>query len=125
MGSVFDRLNNRLGPQSDGIGVADLAQLPTVQRQIMRILLRELELSQAGLDAALAGLPDDRRPPQDEVEPALKTLTREGWVIRMGEGETITYRANLRRKPPSTLATSLWAALDARIEESQPPDHPS
>ena len=49
---------------------------------------------------------------------ALEALVHGGWLIRLGE-ETITYEANLRRKRGSSLAKSIWGALDARIEEQK------
>jgi hypothetical protein len=121
MSGVFDRLNKKLGDQDDsgGISPVDLAKLPPVQRQIMRLLLRELDMKESEVKDALAEGPEDKRPTEAEFDDALKELTREGWVIRMGEGENITCRANLKRKAPSTLAKSIWAALDSRIEETK------
>jgi len=92
-----------------------LANLPQVQRQLMRILLRELEMNLSSLMGLIEELPEGKRPAQPEVEEALKALALEGWVIKMGEGSLITYKANLRRKAPSTLAQSIWSTLDERI----------
>lgn len=120
MGGVFDRLNQKLGDQKDeGISPVELAKLPPVHRQLMRILLRELELTYEALSEAAAELPEDKRPTMEELDAALNDLAREGWVIRMGEGDVVKYKANLRRKAPSTLAKSIWAALDTRIEETK------
>lgn len=121
MSGVFDRLNKKLGDQDDsgGISPMDLAKLPPVQRQIMRLLLRELDMKDSEVRQAFADMPEDKRPAQADLEDALKELSREGWIIRMGEGDNISYRANIKRKPPSTLAKSIWASLDSRIEESK------
>jgi hypothetical protein len=131
MGGVFDRLNNKLGgDQSDsgGISPIELAKLPPVQRQLMRLLLRELEMTDKTLRESIAEMPEDKRPSESDLDMALKELAREGWVIKMGEGDKITYKANIRRKAPSTLAKSLWSALDTKIEETKAtpkPDAPA
>lgn len=122
MSGVFDRLNNKLGGDqndSGGISPIELAKLPPVQRLLMRMLLRELEMSDKAVREAMAQQPADKQPSDEELAEALKELQREGWVIKMGEGSVITYRANIRRKAPSTLAKSLWSALDSRIEETK------
>ena len=121
MSGVFDRLSKKLDEKDDSSGISplDLANLPQAQRQLMRILLRELEMSFSTLVKVIEELPDEKRPASVEVEEALKALALEGWVIKMGEGEHVTYRANLRRKAPSTLAQSIWSTLDARIGEAK------
>jgi hypothetical protein len=127
MGGVFDRLNNKLGDQNDsggGISPIELAKLPPVQRQLMRLLLRELEMTDVVLHQNIAEMPEDKRPSNADLESSLKELIREGWIIKMGEGDTITYKANIRRKAPSTLAKSLWSALDSKIEETKAPPKP-
>ncbi len=121
MSGVFDRLSKKLGEKDDSSGISplDLANLPQAQRQLMRILLRELEMSLSALMGLVEELPEGKRPTQAEVEEALKSLALEGWVIKMGEDAQITYKANLRRKAPSTLAQSIWSTLDARIGEAK------
>jgi hypothetical protein len=130
MGGVFDRLNNKVGGDQNegGISPIELAKLPPVQRQLMRLLLRELEMTDKALHESIAEIPEDKRPSDSDMDTALKELAREGWVIKMGEGDKITYKANIRRKAPSTLAKSLWSALDSKIEETKAtpkPDAPA
>jgi hypothetical protein len=132
MGGVFDRLTNKLGGDDDsskGPSPIELASLPPVQRTIMRMLLRELEMTDAALRQTMAEQPEDKRPSGPDLDEALKELIRDGWVIRMGEGQIITYKTNLRRRAPSTLAKSIWSALDSKIEDtvkqrSQTPEDP-
>jgi hypothetical protein len=121
MSGVFDRLSKKLEEKDDSSGISplDLANLPQIQRQLMRILLRELEMNLPSLMDAVGELPEDKRPDQAGVEEALKALALEGWVIRLGEGGMVTYRANLRRKAPSTLAQSIWSTLDSRIGQAK------
>lgn len=123
MSGVFDRLNKQISDQqqhqSDGLSPIEIAQLPPLQRQLMRMLLRELEMTDPALREALAGLPEGKRPTEDELNQALKEMVMDGWLIKLGEGDIVTYKANLRRKQPSTLAKSIWSALGSRIEEGK------
>jgi hypothetical protein len=121
MSGVFDRLSSKLGGDDDsskGPSPVELASLPAVQRSIMRMLLRELEMTDGALREAMAALPEDKRPTEADLTEAIKELSRDGWVIKMGEGQVVTYKANFRRRAPSTLAKSIWSALDSKIEDT-------
>lgn len=117
MSGVFDNLNDRIGGQDDdkGISPLDLAGLPPKQRQLMRFMVREVEMR---YEALVEMADDEWEMSRGELDSALEELTRDSWLIRLGE-ENITYEANLRRKSGSTLAKSIWAGLDAKIEEAR------
>ena len=117
MSGVFDNLNDRIGGQGEdrGISPLDLAVLPPKHRQLMRFMVREVEM---GYLALIEMADDEWEMSRDELDTALEALTRDSWLIQLGE-ENITYEANLRRKTGSTLAKSIWAGLDARIEEAR------
>ena len=117
MSGVFDNLNDRIGGQDDdkGISPLDLAGLPPAQRQLMRFMVREVEM---GYEALVEMAGDKWEMSREELDSALDELTRDSWLIRLGE-ENITYEANLRRKSGSMLAKSIWAGLDAKIEEAR------
>jgi len=118
MSGVFDRLQSQLGGQGDegGITPLDLAGLSPALRKIMRLMLREVEMSYSDLCEAAKGLPEADSLTPAELDKALDDLSRQGWLIKMGE-DKISYRVNLRRKAGSTLG--IWATLSSRIEESQ------
>ena len=117
MGGVFDNLNDRIGDTGEdrGISPLDLAGLPPKQRQLMRFMVREVQM---GYPALVDMSESEWEMTRDELDEALEALTQDSWLIRLGE-ENITYEANLRRKSGSTLAKSIWAGLDARIEEAR------
>lgn len=123
MSGVFDRLQGQLGDQGEeegGISPLELADLSPGPRQIIRLILREVEMGYPALCEAVAALTGEEHLDQAELDQALEDLTRQGWLIKMGE-DKITYRVNLRRKAGSTLG--LWGDLRSRIEKSQsPPD---
>jgi hypothetical protein len=120
MSSVFDELNKRIGAQTDDAGISplDLAELPPKLRKFMRFMLREVEVRFDDLRAYLEEEFTDEPFTDEELEEALETLVQGGWLVRLGE-DKITYEANLRRKRGSTLAKSIWGALDSRIEEQK------
>jgi hypothetical protein len=117
MSGVFDRLQSQLGSQGDegGITPLDLAGLPPALRKIMRLMLREIDMSYADLCEAASAMPEAEKLSTAELDRALDDLSRQGWLIKMGE-DRISYRVNLRRKAGSNLG--LWATLSFRIEEA-------
>ncbi len=120
MSGVFKRLHSQIGGEEEGgISPVDLVDLPANLRKVMRLMLREVEIPYAELCQAVAAMPEKDRLSRGELDEALASLTRDGWLIKMGQGETVTYQVYLRRKRASTLAKSIWAALDQKIEQSR------
>ena len=119
MPGIFDRLQKEIeNKQSEGgITALDLADLPPTLRKIMRLMLRELELSYPRMTDTIASLPDAERIPSNDLDEALDTLTRQGWLIRIGEGIKAIYKVNLRRKSGSTLASGIWGTLDEKLKK--------
>jgi DNA-binding transcriptional ArsR family regulator len=126
MSSVFDRLQKQLDIQmrDEGISALEIAELPPHLRRIMRLMLREVEMSYASICAVVDEIPEADRMSRAELDSALATLTRQFWLIRRGEGERVTYQVNLRRKAGSKIAQGLWNILDTRIGQSQSPEKP-
>lgn len=123
MPGVFDRLSKKL-PDPDnepGISPVDIAHLPKHQKSIMRLMIREYELPLEKLKVAVEKFREDRRMSEDEMMEALEVLASERWLLKMGQ-ETITYRANMKRKAGSKM--DLWADLNGRIKANKmtPPD---
>jgi hypothetical protein len=121
MPGVFDRLQKELKirEQVGGISPMDIADLPPPLRKILRLMLREIEMAYPVLCAAMAALPEADRMKQPDLDKALATLTKQGWLIRFGEEQLTTYRVNLRRKAGSTLGPGLWTSLRAKIDENK------
>ncbi len=119
MPGVFDRLNKEIEDKNKegGITPLDLAGLPPALRKIMRLMLRELQLSYPQLCNVMDGMPDADRLSRDDLDSALLTLTQQFWLIRIGEGEKAIYKVNLRRKAGSTLASGIWASLDGKLKD--------
>ena len=114
---LFDRLQNTLDDRAKegGISPLDLATLPPRLRKIMRMMLREVEMTQEQLREATTKMPEADRLADSELKDALDNLTKQSWLIRLGQGDVITYKVNLKRKGPSSLASGIWATLDDRM----------
>jgi hypothetical protein len=127
MPGVFDRLQKEIENKGDegGITALDLADLPPTLRKIMRLMLRELQLSYPQLIETVAALPENERLATKDLEEALATLTAQSWLIRIGQGEKAIYKVNLRRKAGSKLASGVWNNLDEKLKRALPDDSAS
>lgn len=118
MPGVFDRLQKEIEnkQQEGGITALDLADLPPSLRKIMRLMLRELQMDYPRLCEAMDAMPEAERLSRADLDSALDTLTKQFWLIRLGEGKRAIYKVNLRRKSGSTLADGIWSNLDSKLK---------
>jgi len=119
MPGVFDRLNKEIKDkqQEGGITALDLAELSPALRKIMRLMLRELQMTYPRLCEVMDAMPEQERLTRDGLDDALSTLTQQFWLLRIGEGEKAIYKVNLRRKEGSKLASGIWSSLDAKLKD--------
>lgn len=119
MPGIFDRLQKEIEDKKGegGITALDLADLPPAMRKIMRLMLRELELSYPQLTETIAALPDEEQLTLQELNNALDVLSRQSWLIRIGTGDKAIYKVNLRRKAGSTIATGVWNTLETKLKK--------
>lgn len=118
MPGIFDRLDKEIKDKQKegGISPLDLADLPPVWRRIMRLMLRELQMSYPRLCEVMDDAPESERLTRDQLDSALSDLTNQFWLIRIGEGPKAIYKVNLRRKEGSALAAGIWSSLDAKLK---------
>jgi hypothetical protein len=121
MPNIYDELQKKLDleKKEEGISTIDIAQLPSNLRQVMRIMLREVEINRENLEKKISQLPEKSRISEHNLTEALQELTKQGWLIKRGLGEKVTYQVNLRRKAGSALANSIWSKLEDRISGSR------
>ncbi len=124
MPGVFDRLQRQIDDKKKegGITALDLIDLPPALRKIMRLMLRQLEMTYPQLVDAMANMPEQERLSQKDLDEALASLSQQFWLMRFGEGERATYKVNLRRKAGSALSQNIWASLDSRIGGKKSPE---
>ena len=119
MPGLYDRLQSQLGDEDDkpaGLTPLDIAGLPEGQRRVMFALLRDADASSEGItqDVLQAKLGD-----LEELSGILADLTKQSWLIALGEPPDIRYKVNLRRKRGSKIASNLWASLSDRLTEDE------
>lgn len=120
MSGVFSRLQDKMPPEDDSNRVAAMASLPPDQRKLMRMLLREGEaMKYTAIWETVEAMPEADRMSRDDLDATLADLASEGWVIRMGEGDSLAYEANLGYKPPSNLSHAIWSTLGSKIQQSK------
>ena len=119
MPGVFDRLNKEIEnkQKEGGITALDLADLSPTLRKIMKIMLRELQMTYPRLREVVEAMPEEERLTQNLLDDALSTLTQQFWLTRIGENEKAIYKVNLKRKTGSTLAAGIWSSLDEKLKK--------
>jgi hypothetical protein len=119
MPGVFDRLNKEIESKQKegGITPLDLADLPPPLRKIMKIMLRELQMTYPRLREVVDAMPQAERMTHEMLDDALSKLTEQFWLIRIGENEKAIYKVNLKRKTGSTLAAGIWSSLDEKLKK--------
>lgn len=119
--SVWRRLEVVIGSQPDEVSLsaADLmGDFSVPQRRVIRAMLRKRgRTSRADLNAELDKLPAERRLTPEQIDTALESLSKEGWLFSTGQSPVL-YKVNLRRKAGLTLTQDIWAALDERTLDS-------
>jgi hypothetical protein len=122
--------------QDDGLAAIDLTSLPPQQLRIMRLMLRQGEMSYPRLCAAVEAMPEAERLSRAELDAALVIMLEQGWLIRADDTQPTTYKVNLRRrsaghldtftprrKSGTALTKGLWDALDTDSghDQDKPP----
>jgi len=92
------------GQSEDGLSILDLASLSAAQLQVMRIILREVELSYEALCASIDKLPAAERLSRPDVDSTLADLLQKDWLIETRVDGHKQYKANLRRKSSRTVS---------------------
>ncbi len=112
--------------QADGLSVLDLANLPPAHYKIMRLMLREVQLTYSKLCRVLEALPAAEQMSRTELDEVLKTLVHQQWLTYTGD----LYKANLRHKatrvlsdfqPPRRKTSTLRGIWDS-LESTDSPD---
>lgn len=120
MAGILDRLQKQIDDKKkeEGISVLDLADLPPTFRKIMRLMLRQIQMSYSQLCEVVDQMPQSEQLTRTQLNEALTKLAEQSWLIQIGEGERAIYKVNLRRKAGSELGESIWQNLDAKLKNS-------
>jgi hypothetical protein len=124
MAGLYDRLIDQIGDDDDddkptGLTPFDLVDLPDTERQIMLFLLREQSASIHGLSYEIM---EQNLKNIENLPTAVAELTKQSWLIKLGEPPNIRYKVNLRRKPGTKHRSSIWTAItDHLMDEGDTP----
>ncbi len=130
--------------QASGITALDLADLPPPLPKMLRLMLRQGEMTYPDIQDAVGLFPETDQLTSAELDEALDSLTRHGWLTHLSDRQPAVYRVNLRRKITNTssdfqprrrssgaLAQGIWSALENESSSDTPakrhdkPDPPS
>jgi hypothetical protein len=83
---------------TSGLSVVDFMDLPGFERCVVRLLLRETELTYLQLRQAVAEMPDNLRRDTLALDTALERLLRDNWLVQSGDEQLPLYRvASIQR----------------------------
>jgi predicted transcriptional regulator len=74
-----------------------LGDMPSEQRTIMRLFLRNIEMSLGELQKAIEALPEEKRMDQETIERTLENLIQKKWVERIEDNGEIVYSVVQKR----------------------------
>ena len=91
-----------------------------IQRQVMFSFLRDAKKTAGTLthDAL-----QEKHQDLDDLVSVLADLTKNGWLIRLGEASHVRYKINFRRRRASKLKSNMWASLTDRLIEESNSEH--
>ncbi len=117
---IFNRLNERLDDgKPEGVTTLDIMELPRAQQQILLLMLRD---QRAALDGVTLQTLTERFPNAQNLPETLAELSKNGWLISLGEPPLSRYKINLRRKRGAAL-NGIWTGVLDQLAE-KPQDHP-
>jgi hypothetical protein len=112
--NLFNRLNERLEVgKSEGISPLDIGDLPRPHQRIMFLLLRD---QRGALDGMTLETLTTRLENLPELPQALSDLSKNGWLITLGEVPNLRYKINLRRRRGASI-NGVWTQLIDRMSD--------
>ena len=117
---MFERLRKEFDQRGEtNITVADVLHMPPLPRRVMLVLLRHpkpmslIDITyNVDKDTKLLTMP----PSEDELTAIIAQLVHNRWLVPLGEGKHITYRARLgHRKSDSDVIRDIWLLLEENI----------
>ena len=88
----------------EGLSILDLASLSAAQLQVMRIILRDIEVSYESLCASIDKLPAAEGLSRAALDDTLQDLVEKEWLLILDADPAKVFKANLRRKSSRTVS---------------------
>jgi hypothetical protein len=113
--SIYDRVMQHIDDgKPEGITPLDIADLPGLQHKVMLTLLREQVSATRGITEE--ELRQKIGVPAEELNNILAELTKNGWLIQLGEVPDIHFKVNFKRKRGRSVGFGLWSLLIDRTQ---------
>ena len=93
-----------------GFNMVDFMDLPGFERCVVRLILRETELTYPQLVEAITTLPEEQQMECDRLDEALDHLTGSQWLVPEGDGQQRRYRVAMHRR--SSQNPGMWDNLE-------------
>ncbi len=106
---LFGRLQQELAARekTDGVTMADLLELPPMERQLLNWLIRTGDVS---ADAVAAQVGD-----QAQAQSLLAGLIARGFVRETTSGSVLYYQVRLAPRRQRNLPANIWQALTTKL----------
>lgn len=95
----------------NGFNIVDFMDLPNYERCVVRLILRESEVTYPQLVEAITTLPDDQQQECDRLDEALEHLIASQWIIHESDGEERRYRVAMYKRNTSS-RLGKWDSLE-------------
>lgn len=96
---------------SGGFNVVDFMSLPSIERSVVRLIMRHVTVTYPQLREAVAALPVEQQIDQSRLNNALAHLIRTRWLIQQVDQQRVVYRVNTLGRS-SSQNQDLWDRLD-------------
>ncbi|MEZ4862429.1 MAG: hypothetical protein R3C14_14020 [Caldilineaceae bacterium] len=106
---LFGRLQQELAAREKtaGVTMADILELPPVERQLLNWLMRTGEVSASAVTAQVGD--------KAQAQSLLAGFITRGFVREYTSGDAVYYQVRLAPRRQRTLPTSLWQALTDKL----------
>lgn len=102
----------------NGFNIVDFMDLPGFQRCVVRLILRETELTYPQLQEAITTLPEDQQMECDRLDEALASLVENQWLIHEVDGKERRYRVAMHKHNTSN-RLGKWDSLELESTDRQ------
>src|SRR5262245_1854430 len=109
---MFRKVTDKLGQESSGLTPLDIAELHVQQKEIMLLMLRDHAADTEGISVEELR---KRLKNTDQLENTLAELTRNNWLLLMGEAPHLLYKVHLRAKRRTGSNRDMWSMLAERL----------
>lgn len=106
----------------EGLNTLALTSLPPLHRKLIRLVLRQVEPTDAEVREAVAGWAENEQLDPAELDAALKTLVEQHYLIELNRETENRYKVSFSRRARRELTQDVWDA--DRVGTAPPMEKP-